>query len=145
MTLLWPSKMQAILYINNNWTRTALLTNTPAQADFLLQSLEKAAGGIGLHVNADKMEYMCFNQNQNRDISTLKGGSLKLLDKIIYLGSSISFTENNINMQLEKTWTAIYRLSVIWKSDLCDKIKPNFFPGISHLHTTIWMHHLDTD
>ena len=58
-----------------------LLINTPAQAESLLCSLEKAAGGIDLYINADKMEYMCFNQNQKEDISTLKGGSLKLIDK----------------------------------------------------------------
>ena len=40
----------------------ALLTNTPAQAETLLHSLEQAAAGIGFHVNVDKMEYMCFNQ-----------------------------------------------------------------------------------
>ena len=43
----------------------ALLANTPAQAEFLLNSQKRAAAGIGLHVNADKTEYMCFNQ---RDI-----------------------------------------------------------------------------
>ena len=32
----------------------ALLANTPAQAQTLLPSLERAAGGISLHVNADK-------------------------------------------------------------------------------------------
>ena len=53
-----------------------LLANTPAQAETLLHSLERAAAGIDLHVNADKMEYMCFNQRG--DISTLKGGPLKL-------------------------------------------------------------------
>ena len=31
-----------------------LLASTPAQAESLLHSLEWAAGGIGLHVNADK-------------------------------------------------------------------------------------------
>ena len=40
----------------------ALLVNTPAQAESLLYSLERAAGGISLHVNANKTEYMCFNQ-----------------------------------------------------------------------------------
>ena len=34
----------------------ALRTNTPAQAETLLHSIERAAGGIGLHVNADKTE-----------------------------------------------------------------------------------------
>ena len=45
---------------------------------FLSNSLERAAAGIGLHVNADKTEYMCFNQRG--DISTLNGSSLKLVD-----------------------------------------------------------------
>ena len=33
----------------------------------------------------------------------------------------------DINMRLAKAWTAIDRLSVIWKSDLTDKMKCNFF------------------
>ena len=53
--------------------------------------------------------------------------SLKLVDKFTYLGSSISSTETDIDTQLTKAWTAINRLSVIWKSDLTDKIKPSFF------------------
>ena len=40
----------------------ALLANTPAQAETLLHSLERAAAGLGFLVNAHKMEYMCFNQ-----------------------------------------------------------------------------------
>ena len=46
----------------------ALLSNTPAQTETLLHSLERAAAGIGLHVFY-KTEYMCFNQRD--DISTL--------------------------------------------------------------------------
>ena len=56
----------------------ALLTNTPTQAETLLHCLERAAAGIGLHVNAHKTKYTCFNQRG--DISTLNGGSLKLVD-----------------------------------------------------------------
>ena len=83
----------------------ALLANAPAQAETLLHSLERAATGIGLHVNAHKMEYMCFNQTD--DISTLGGSSLKLVDKFTYQGSSVSSTEKDIDMQLTKAWTAI--------------------------------------
>ena len=68
---------------------------------------------------------MCFNQSG--DISTLKGGPLKLVDKLIHLGSSVSLTENYMNTRQAKAWTAIYRLSVIWKSDLTNKINRNFF------------------
>ena len=72
----------------------ALLAKSPAQARTLLHSLEQAAGSIGLYVNTDETEYMCFNQRGN---ITLKGGPLKLVDKFTYLRSSISSTMNDIN------------------------------------------------
>ena len=103
----------------------ALLANTPNQAETLLHSLERAAAGTRLHVNAHKTEFMCFNQKG--DISTLDGTSLKLVDKFTYLGSSVSSTEKDIDTRLTKAWTAIDRLSVIWKSNLTDKMKRSFF------------------
>ena len=81
----------------------ALLANTPNQAETLLHSLERAAAGIGLHVNAHKTEYMCYNQTGN--ISTLNGTSLKLVDKFTYLGNSISSTKKDIDTWLTKAWT----------------------------------------
>ena len=68
--------------------------------------------------NALKTEYMCYNQTG--DISTLE-------DKFTYLGSSVSSTEKDIDTRLTKAWTAIGSLSIIWKSDLTDKIKRSFF------------------
>ena len=65
----------------------AILANTPNQAETLLHSLERAAAGIGFHVNAHKTEYMCYNQTG--DISTLDGTPLKLVDKFTYQGSSV--------------------------------------------------------
>ena len=65
---------------------------------------------------------MCFNQTG--DISTLNGSSLKLDN---YLGSSVSSTETDIDTRLAEAWTAIDMLSVIWKSDLTDKMKLSFF------------------
>ena len=103
----------------------ALLANAPTQVETLLNSLERAAAGIGHHVNAHKTEYMCFNKTGN--ISTLNGSSLKLADKFTYIGSSISSTETDINTRLAKAWTSMDRLSDIGKSDLTDKIKRGFF------------------
>ena len=68
---------------------------------------------------------MCFNQAG--DISTLEGTSLKLVDKFTYLGSNVSSTEKDIDTRLTKAWTAIDKLSIIWKSDLTDKMKRSFF------------------
>ena len=103
----------------------AILANTPNQAETLLHSLERAVAFIGLHVNAHKTEYM-FN-NQTGEISMLNGTSLKLVDKFTYLGSSVSSTEKDIDTRLTKAWTDIDRQSIIWKSDLTDKMKCSFF------------------
>ena len=97
----------------------AIHANTTNQVKTLLHSLEQAAAGIGLHVNAHKTEYMCFNQAG--DISTLDGTSLKLVDKFTYLGSSVSSTKKKTSTQRHG------QLSIIWKSDLTDKMKHSFF------------------
>ena len=89
----------------------AILANTPNQAETLLHSLERAAAGIGLHVNAHKTEYICYNQTG--DITTLDGTPLKQVHKFTYLGSSFSSTEKDIDTRLTKAWTAIDRLSII--------------------------------
>ena len=51
----------------------------------------------------------------------------KLRDKFTYLGSSVASTEKDIDTGLTKAWTAVNRLSIIWKSDLTDKMKRSFF------------------
>ena len=70
-------------------------------------------------------------------------GSLKLVDKLTYLRSSVSSTKNDINPWLVKVWTAINSLSVIWKSDRSDKIKSNYFQAaavsILMYGCTTWM------
>ena len=42
----------------------ALLTNTPPQAESLLQSLEKAADGIDLHMNSNPTVFRHFKQKR---------------------------------------------------------------------------------
>ena len=120
----------------------ALLVNIPVQAEILLHSLEWATAGIDLNVNTHKIEYMCFNQRG--DISTLNSSSLKLVDKFTYLGSSVSSTQTDINTWLAKAWIAIDMLSVIWKSDLTDRMKLSFFPSIC-VNTAVWMHYWDAN
>ena len=122
---IWNSQSRVLITDADYTDDIVTLANAPAQAETLLHSLERAAAGIGLHVNADKTEYMCYNQTG--DISTLGGSSLKLVDKFTYLGIRVSSTEKDIDTWLTKTWTAIDRLAVIWKSDLTNKMKRSFF------------------
>ena len=72
-----------------------LQENTPSQAKALQYSLERGGTGISLHVSANETEYVCVNQRS--DFSTLNGNSLKLVDKFIYLGKSVSSIEADIN------------------------------------------------
>ena len=66
---------------------------------------------------------MCYNQTG--DISTLDGTPLTLVDKFTYLGSSVSSTEKDI--AVNEGMDSYNRLSIIWKSDLIDKMKRSFF------------------
>ena len=40
---------------------------------------------------------------------------------------------------------AINRLLIIWKSDLSDKIKQDFFQAVVFVSITLWMHHMDAE
>ena len=81
-----------------------ILTHTTARAESRLHNQEQAAGSISLHVN---VEFMCFKQKGA--ISTLCGS---------YLGSNISSIESDVNIRRVEAWTAIDRISIIWKFDL---------------------------
>ena len=66
---IWTRVAVSISSDDNHYTtgtyadNIALLANTPTQDEFLLRSLEQAAGGNRPDVNANKTEYKCFNQN----------------------------------------------------------------------------------
>ena len=52
-----------------------LTSNTLKEASDLLHSLETAAKQVGLHINAKKTEFMCYNQEGN--IQSLDGKEIK--------------------------------------------------------------------
>ena len=80
----YPAKtITDVVYVDD----IAILANTHNMVETLLHTLERAAAGIGLHVNVHKTEYMCYNQTG--DISTLDDTSLKLVDKFTYLRSRV--------------------------------------------------------
>ena len=69
-------------------------------------------------MNSDKTRFMRFKQSY---VISLNGRCLKLADQFTYLGSSILFTKNDINICIGKAWTAIDRLMSTWKSDLSNQ------------------------
>ena len=85
------------------------------QAESQLHRLGQAGGSIGLHMIANKAEYMRFNRKGA--ISTLNAGPLKLVNKFTYLSSHVSSSESDVNILLENVWTDSDRLSI--KKEVC--------------------------
>ena len=105
-----------------------LLANSPTITKSLLHSLQQTTGDIGLHTNTNKTDHMYFKWGAS---SPRSSRPQKLNYKFTYNGINISFTESDINIPQVKVWTAIGKLSIIWKTDLSDKMKRNFFLSVT--------------
>ena len=86
---------------------------------------EQAAMEIGLYINAKKTEFVKFHQEG--DIRLLNNTSIKAVDDFVYLGSNIKSTEKDIEVKKGKAWSALNKLNCIWKSNLSDNLKRQFF------------------
>ena len=95
----------------------ALLTNTPTKAESLRYSLEQAEG---LYENANKTKFISF----------LSCKPLKLVDLFTYLSCNMSSTKSDVNISLVKAWNST---------------KTGFLLSCSYAHTTVWMHHLNSN
>ena len=94
--------------------------NTEAAQTFLLK-VEEQCSKVGLLINEKKTEFMSFNQN-SPTIKTLNGSELTRVDDFRYLGSWINDTRKDINNRICLAWTALNKLSMVWKSTL-DSVK----------------------
>ena len=105
----------------------ALLTDYIKDAEATLHSVENLAKVIGLFVNATKTKFICLNQNAASGIKSLNGETIVLENDFSYLGSFIASTEQDVNIRLGKAWAALNGMNNIWKSNLPDQLKRNFF------------------
>ena len=105
----------------------AVLADVLKDATFLLHSIERTAKEIGFYLNADKTEFICFNQDASERMKSLDGEKIKQVEDFKYLGSYIASTEHDVNIRLGKAWDALDELDKIWKSNLPDNLKRNFF------------------
>ena len=115
-----------------------LQANTRTQAETRLRSLERVdASEDLLHINADKMEYMCFNQRG--DISTVNGCSPKLVEK----QEAVSHQPR----PRHTTCKGIYSyLLTIGQIELSNEIKRGFFfQSNGRTDTAIWIQYMDTN
>ena len=117
----------------------ALVSNSLDNAEALLNSLESAANCIGLYLNETKTEYInkCQTANNNFEIKTLNGKSLKQVDDYKYLGSFISSSEKDFKTRKGMAWSACNDMHKIWTSNLNTKIKSSDLQSNSRTHTSI--------
>ena len=80
------------------------------KTESLLRNLEKAAESIDLYVNANKTEFMWFNQEGA--IFTLGGKPRKLFEQFTYLGGNISSSESDDRIRQVKSCIPIDRLLI---------------------------------
>ena len=74
--------------------------------------------------------FFCFAYFKGEAISTLNGKFSKFIGQLTYLRSTILSKKSGVNIRIDKVWTAIDRLSIMWKYDLSDKIKREFFQTV---------------
>ena len=58
---------------------------------------------------------------------SLNGEKIKQVEDFKDLGSYTASTERDVNIRLGKAWDALNELDKIWKSNLPDNLKRNFF------------------
>jgi len=103
----------------------AIFSDNCENAEKLLHLLEYAAEKIGLKVNAKKTEYICYHHQGN--IKTSQNVALKSVEDFTYLGSNIASTDKDVEIRIAKAWSTLNKLDSIWKSNLPDELKRNFF------------------
>ncbi|KAL5259931.1 hypothetical protein ACHWQZ_G010146 [Mnemiopsis leidyi] len=107
----------------------ALTTDTAAEAQDLLHSVELAANSIGLHLNESKTKYIGVNLSDDDStiIKAVSGEELEKVDDFVYLGSRIIRTERDFEVRKGKAWGAWHQLQDIWKSGMRRDMKIRLF------------------
>ena len=105
----------------------ALLTDYIKDAEATVHSVENLAKVIGLFVNATKTKFICLNQNAGSGTNSLNRETIDLENDLNYLGSFIASTKKDDNIRLGEAWAALNGMNNIWKSNLPDQLKRNFF------------------
>jgi hypothetical protein len=105
------------------------LTNTIAEAQKLLHTVEEVAASVGLSMNESKTKYMTEAINDGI-ITSRSGETIERVDDFLYLGARINSSEADITVRKAKAWAACHRLKKIWKSDLRKETKIRLFVAL---------------
>ena len=104
----------------------ALLSDNLEKAQELLEQVESAGSQVGLQINSTKTEFMLYNIREG-EICTADRTKLKQVQNFQYLGSWVDQSKQDLNIRKANAWTALNKLTAIWKSNLGRKLKVCFF------------------
>ena len=93
----------------------ALISDTTAEAQQLLTSLEAAALTVGLKMNDSKTKFMTINEDDevSNNLTSSNGSELEKVSDFVYLGSWIATTERDFKVRKAKAWAACHKMKKI--------------------------------
>lgn len=100
-----------------------LLSEDPAELQYMLETLCEKSKNVGLNINVHKTKIL--TNREKIPISTATG-QIEYNDDYIYLGHLISFkscNEKEISRRIKSTWTKYWQMKEIFKSSLPTNLK----------------------
>ena len=109
----------------------------------MLNSIEKGASKIGLHINAKKTEVMSFNKNTPPNIKSENSDQpINNVTNFKYLGALILSLEKDFENRKALEWSVIHKMKSIWNSKMNISLKIRTFKvtvePILHYRSETW-------
>ena len=93
-----------------------------------MRELEIETAKVGLHVNANKTEFMSYNQDLPISvILSINGGETKQVETFKYLGGWMKDCESDIKIRKALAWVTCHKLKSVWSSYLKKSVKMRLF------------------
>ena len=119
----YPAKVQTDFDFADD---ISLLSNEIAQAQKLLDLVERECKKTGLHLNSSKTKFIALN-TLSEVVLTTADEQLEEVKDFKYLGSYIMSTAQDIKVRKAKAWKALNDMARIWTSDISRPVKARFF------------------
>ena len=107
------------------------MSNKIENVEKLLKILETVAASVGLYMNTTKTKFIAVNTEGT--ITAQNGCDLEQVNDFNYLGSKIISSENDIQVRIGSAWSALNKLTPIWKSNLDVSTKREFLELLLNL------------
>lgn len=100
-----------------------LITEKHCELEYMLKSLDEESRKCGLHMNTSKT---CLMTNREQVPIILQATEIIYVDKYIYLGQNIGFTDltlEEVNRRIKNTWKKYWSLKEVFKSNIPTRLK----------------------